>query len=225
MLASIGLAPDATAADGLDALLHVAGSACAARDAIVSLGDGVMTSDMEKRLKEAEEHETKAVQEEERRRGRDRGEEEKQEKGTGKDDATQTNPKCCESQQQQELQSVPATATETVSAARGTADEKREKVSEKPTKTRCLVFMDWMMPIMDGETATRAIRALRGLHCQPFIVAVTACAFDEDRDGCLAAGADAYVRKPATIAVLRDTVRDLFENNGRNALSGDFAST
>ncbi|MBX3606489.1 MAG: response regulator [Piscinibacter sp.] len=56
-----------------------------------------------------------------------------------------------------------------------------------------LILMDVQMPEMDGLTAARAIRA-RGLEVP--IIAMTANAFDDDRDACLAAGMNDHVAKP-----------------------------
>jgi signal transduction histidine kinase/DNA-binding response OmpR family regulator len=63
-----------------------------------------------------------------------------------------------------------------------------------------LVFMDVQMPNMDGLEATMAIRAMErargdGRHLP--ILAMTAHAMKRDREGCLAAGMDGYVGKPA----------------------------
>jgi PAS domain S-box-containing protein len=60
-----------------------------------------------------------------------------------------------------------------------------------------LILMDMQMPIMDGVTATRAIRAAeRGSgRCTP-ILAMTANAFSEDRRRCLEAGMNDHVAKP-----------------------------
>ncbi|MFC6286429.1 response regulator [Nocardioides sp. GCM10027113] len=57
-----------------------------------------------------------------------------------------------------------------------------------------VLLMDVQMPEMDGLEATRQIRARAG-H-QPYIIAMTANAFSEDRQECLEAGMDEYLSKP-----------------------------
>jgi two-component system, sensor histidine kinase and response regulator len=67
-----------------------------------------------------------------------------------------------------------------------------------------VVFMDCHMPNMDGFAATRAIRVSEvatGGHVP--IVAMTANAFKEDREACLAAGMDDYLSKPVRMNDLR----------------------
>jgi CheY-like chemotaxis protein len=58
-----------------------------------------------------------------------------------------------------------------------------------------LVFMDLMMPVMDGFEATQRIRALPGGD-QIFIAAITANAMESIRLRCLAIGMDAFLPKP-----------------------------
>ena len=59
-----------------------------------------------------------------------------------------------------------------------------------------VVFMDLQMPELDGIGATKQIIAEHAPNRRPRIVALTANAFDEDREECLKAGMDDYVSKP-----------------------------
>lgn len=59
-----------------------------------------------------------------------------------------------------------------------------------------VVFMDLHMPVMDGLTACRAIRALGGPTAAVPVIAMTAAAMPEDIDRCLAAGMTDHIAKP-----------------------------
>jgi two-component system sensor histidine kinase/response regulator len=69
-----------------------------------------------------------------------------------------------------------------------------------------LVLMDVAMPEMDGLEATQAIRALDGERNHVPIVAMTAGAFDQDRERCFRAGMDDFVGKPVVRADLLEAV-------------------
>jgi signal transduction histidine kinase len=64
-----------------------------------------------------------------------------------------------------------------------------------------LILMDMQMPVMDGLEATAAIRNMRGYSETP-VIAMTANAFSEDRDRCLAAGMSDFLSKPVAPEVL-----------------------
>ena len=59
-----------------------------------------------------------------------------------------------------------------------------------------IVLMDIQMPVMDGLTATRRIRAELAPDQQPYIIALTSNAMAGDEQRCLEAGMDAYLSKP-----------------------------
>ncbi|MCB9679980.1 MAG: response regulator [Alphaproteobacteria bacterium] len=69
-----------------------------------------------------------------------------------------------------------------------------------------VVFMDMRMPVVDGLEATRRLRADPRFD-RIRIVALTANAFDEDRQACIDAGMDAFLTKPITRAELLAALR------------------
>ena len=79
-----------------------------------------------------------------------------------------------------------------------------------------LIIMDVNMPVMDGLSATRLIRA-KGRNAETPIAVLSASARNEDHEAGLEAGADAYLNKPidfTALARLMQTVR-----GGRTSVS------
>lgn len=81
-----------------------------------------------------------------------------------------------------------------------------------------LVLMDLHMPVMDGLSACRAIRALEGPISKTPVIAMTAAAMPEDIDRCLAAGMTDHIAKPIRQEELfRKTIRQLAARDIANA--------
>lgn len=71
-----------------------------------------------------------------------------------------------------------------------------------------LILMDIQMPVMDGYSATEQIRQWEALHNKPRvpIIALTADAFEEDRQRCFAVGMDDFLTKPVAMDALRTAI-------------------
>ena len=87
------------------------------------------------------------------------------------------------------------------------ASNGQEALAALRSKTYDAVLMDVMMPVMDGLTATRAIR--QSLRLDVPIIALTANAIKGDREKCLEAGMDEYLTKPVEIERLYQTLAKL----------------
>ncbi|HEX6975576.1 MAG TPA: ATP-binding protein, partial [Vicinamibacterales bacterium] len=70
-----------------------------------------------------------------------------------------------------------------------------------------VVFMDCLMPAMDGYEAAEAIRALPGPVAATPIVALTAMTRPEDADRCYASGMNDFVTKPVTFQALAEKLQ------------------
>ena len=69
------------------------------------------------------------------------------------------------------------------------------------------VLMDCQMPVMDGYTATRALRADPAFAGLP-VIAMTASALAEDRDRALSSGMNAHIAKPLNVSLMLRTMAD-----------------
>ena len=66
-----------------------------------------------------------------------------------------------------------------------------------------IVLMDIKMPVMDGLEATKLIKAS---HPDLPVIALTANAFDNDRQQAMDAGCDDFLSKPVSAAVCLETI-------------------
>ncbi len=77
-----------------------------------------------------------------------------------------------------------------------------EAIEALERQTYDVVFMDIQMPEMDGNEATKRIRAKWPKDRQPYIIAMTAHALEGDREKYIARGMDDYVSKPIKVDAL-----------------------
>ena len=86
-----------------------------------------------------------------------------------------------------------------------------ERYSASQVDEYFAVFMDMQMPVMDGVTATKVIRASnRPDHDIP-IFAMTANTFASDRRSCKEAGMTGYIPKPVSVKDIEDALTELKE--------------
>ena len=81
-----------------------------------------------------------------------------------------------------------------------------DKLKDVPVGYYDAILMDIQMPNMNGYEATKVIRKLTDERAKMPIIAMTANAFEEDRQAALAAGMDDYVAKPVEISELFRTI-------------------
>jgi len=105
---------------------------------------------------------------------------------------------------------INALLTRTLLEAEGhiveTVEDGQLAVEAMKTSTYDLIFMDMRMPNMDGLEATRKIRTLSNVPKNLPIIALTANAFDDDRNACFDSGMNDFMTKPVSAEELSEMV-------------------
>ena len=77
-----------------------------------------------------------------------------------------------------------------------------------------LILMDIQMPVMNGYEAAKQIRSLKNRETASVpIVAMTANAFEEDREKSYEAGMNGYLAKPVSAEALINTIDKIMKDN------------
>lgn len=93
-----------------------------------------------------------------------------------------------------------------------TAENGSEAVAKAQAKRYDMILMDIQMPVMNGYEATRAIRQLEDKHLADVpIIAMTANAFQEDKEKALSEGMDGHVAKPLKVEELLKTMQQALQ--------------
>lgn len=89
-----------------------------------------------------------------------------------------------------------------------TADNGRELMEKLKQHDYEIILMDLMMPGIDGYEATRRIRDgdCGEVNRQAYIIAVTGCVEDEDRERAFKSGINSFILKPLTVQDLKDSI-------------------
>ena len=86
-------------------------------------------------------------------------------------------------------------------------------VAMAQTEKPALILMDMSLPVMDGWTATRALKSDSATSGIP-VIGLTANAMQGDREKCLEAGCDDYDTKPVELTRLLDKMTALLNKSG-----------
>jgi CheY-like chemotaxis protein len=99
------------------------------------------------------------------------------------------------------------------------ADDGVQAIARLTRERFDVVLMDCQMPEMDGYQATRVIRdsSSEVLDHDVPVIAMTANAFAEDRERCLASGMNDFLSKPVVLAELRATLARWLESPERSS--------
>ncbi len=83
-----------------------------------------------------------------------------------------------------------------------------------------IIFMDCLMPVMDGFEATKNIRGLENNQLHTTIIAMTANAMKGDKEKCIEAGMDDFISKPVDPLILSDTLNRYVKPSSHIQISG-----
>ncbi len=98
-----------------------------------------------------------------------------------------------------------------------TGREAVEKVATSPVGWYSVIFMDMQMPVLDGCSATREIRALERQDAgKIFIAAMTANVLKEDMAEALNSGMNFHLSKPIVLSVVLDMLDGVFARHGES---------
>ena len=97
----------------------------------------------------------------------------------------------------------------------GNGREAVEHFKQSALGEYAIIFMDIMMPVMDGLEATRQIRALEREDASLPIIAMSANAFQDDVENSLTAGMNAHLMKPLEADKLDETVQKILRQCGK----------
>ena len=113
---------------------------------------------------------------------------------------------------------INALLTRTLLEAEGhivdTVEDGALAVEAMKTSSYDLILMDMRMPNMDGLESTRKIRALSNVPKGLPIIALTANAFDDDRNACFDSGMNDFMTKPVSAEELSEMVKTWTKNSG-----------
>lgn len=87
-----------------------------------------------------------------------------------------------------------------------TADNGKQAIETMRDQSFDVIFMDCQMPVMDGFEATKRIRQSNTSNSTVPIIAVTANVLSSDRERCLKAGMNDYIKKPVKLAQIKDAL-------------------
>lgn len=110
-------------------------------------------------------------------------------------------------------------ALQSLGIASEVASNGQEALKLMKAKEYDLIFMDCMMPVMDGYEATREIRAMGREYAEIPIIALTATLSEESRQECLHSGMNDVLQKPVELNDLKQLIDKYITNKSSKAIT------